>query len=65
VTHDCPYCETAVDGYHRCDAGSDRVAYVCSDCGDEVGRDTHQMDITGVAPSRCAQCTFERMGERR
>jgi len=64
MTHDCPHCETFVSGYHECDAGSDRVAFECSDCHEEVDRDSLKMDITGIAPSRCASCALERMAER-
>jgi len=65
MSHDCPYCGMVVADYHHCDAGSDRVAFECSDCGDTIGRDTNQMDISGVAPARCVQCVFARMGEPR
>lgn len=63
MTHDCPNCGDFVSGYHECDAGSDRVAFECLDCHDEKDRDAHHMDVTGLAPQRCAQCAFARMGE--
>jgi hypothetical protein len=61
MTHDCPYCGDFVSGYHYCPEGEDRVAFECIDCHEEQNRDAHQMDINGMAPQRCAQCTFARM----
>jgi predicted RNA-binding Zn-ribbon protein involved in translation (DUF1610 family) len=61
MTHECPYCGEFVSGYHECDAGSDRVGFECLDCGDEIGRDAHQMDLTGIAPKRCYHCVMEKM----
>lgn len=40
-----------------------RVEFECSDCGDHIVRERHQMDIPGVTPQRCTSCTFDRMGE--
>jgi DNA-directed RNA polymerase subunit RPC12/RpoP len=59
----CPKCNAGYEGYHRCPAGSDRVEYECIDCNEHVNRETHQLDVDGVAPARCAECTFERMAE--
>ena len=63
MTHECPNCGNFVSGYHECDAGSDRVAFECIDCHETIDRTTHQMDITGIAPRRCATCTLEAMAE--
>jgi len=63
MTHDCPSCGTFVSGYHECDTGSDRVAFECLDCQEVIDRDTHKMDITGIAPRRCVMCTVARIGE--
>lgn len=40
-----------------------RVEFTCSDCGEHIERERHQMDIPGMTPSRCTSCTFDRMGE--
>ena len=61
MTHECPSCGAFVSGYHRCEAGSDRLAFECIDCREPQDRDAHQMDIVGIAPARCASCTFEKM----
>ena len=63
MTHDCPSCGRFVSGYHECDAGSDRVGFECVDCHEDIDRDAHQMDITGIAPRRCYKCTLDEMGE--
>lgn len=42
----------------------ERLQYTCIDCGKDVDRYPHHMDIEGITPSRCTQCTFDRMGER-
>jgi peptide subunit release factor 1 (eRF1) len=62
-TYHCPNCHTGYEGYHKCPEGSDRVKYTCDDCGKHVNRETHQMEIVGVPPSRCVSCTFDRMAE--
>lgn len=41
------------------------VEFECSDCGEHIERERHQMDIPGTAPQRCTSCTFNKMGERR
>jgi endogenous inhibitor of DNA gyrase (YacG/DUF329 family) len=40
-----------------------RIQFECIDCGKDVDREPHQMDVDGLTPKRCAQCVFERMGE--
>jgi len=62
-TYHCPYCENGYDGYHKCSEGTDRVEFTCMDCDEHVNRDRHSMDIEGIAPSRCASCTLDRMAE--
>ncbi|MFB6198258.1 MAG: hypothetical protein ABEI52_08345 [Halobacteriaceae archaeon] len=42
-----------------------RVEFECTDCGEHIERERHQMDKPGMTPSRCTSCTFDRMGERR
>lgn len=41
-----------------------RIQFTCMDCGEEVDREPHQLDVPGLTPSRCTSCTFDRMGER-
>lgn len=42
-----------------------RVEFECTDCGEQIERERHQMDIPGMTPQRCTSCTFDRMGEKR
>jgi len=60
----CENCRDWFEGYHRCSAGSDRVQFVCSDCDENIARETHDMDVKGLVPQRCATCTLDRMAER-
>jgi hypothetical protein len=60
-TYHCPDCGEGFVDYHRCSQGSDRVGSVCSDCSEAVNRETHQLDIEGIAPGRCTSCTFDKM----
>lgn len=62
-TFHCPNCRDGYDGYHRCPEGEDRVQFVCKDCDELVNRERHQMDVEGIAPSRCATCALNRMAE--
>jgi DNA-directed RNA polymerase subunit RPC12/RpoP len=62
-TYHCNDCGNGYDGYHYCDAGPDKVEYVCSDCGEHQNRETNQIDIEGMPPGRCVSCTFDRMAE--
>ena len=39
------------------------VNFECIDCGKEVSREQHQIDIEGIQPKRCGSCTLERMAE--
>jgi len=41
------------------------VEFVCSDCGDHVERERHQIDIPGLTPQRCATCALNQMGGQR
>lgn len=59
----CPNCQQAYGGYHRCPEGQDRVEYVCIDCHEHVNRDSHELDIEGIAPKRCTTCTLDRMAD--
>jgi len=63
-TYHCPNCRRGYDGYHKCPDGVDRVEFECSDCGEHVNRERHQMDIEGIAPRRCATCALNRMAEQ-
>ena len=63
MTHDCPSCGEFVSGYHRCEADRDRVAFECLDCGETIDREAHHMDVSGLTPQRCAQCTLDAMAE--
>lgn len=38
------------------------VEFTCIDCGEHIKRERHQMDIAGLTPQRCTQCTFDQMG---
>jgi DNA-directed RNA polymerase subunit RPC12/RpoP len=38
------------------------VEYECSDCGKQVERERHDLDLPGVTPQRCTSCTFDKMG---
>jgi hypothetical protein len=60
----CPNCNEGYDDYHRCPEGSDRVAFECIDCESYRNRETHQLDVEGVTPQRCTECTLARMAER-
>jgi len=40
---------------------ADRIQFTCKDCGKEVDREPHSMDIDGLTPVRCAECTMEQM----
>lgn len=40
---------------------TDRIQFTCKDCGKEVDREPNSMDIDGIAPVRCAECTMKRM----
>lgn len=62
-TYHCPNCSDGYDGYHECTDGTDRVEFTCTDCGEHVNRERHQMDVRGIAPKRCASCTLGRMAE--
>lgn len=62
-TYHCPSCRSGYDGYHECPDGPDRVEFTCSDCGEHVNRERHQMDVEGIPPKRCATCTLGRMAE--
>lgn len=42
-----------------------RVEFECTDCGEQIERERHQMDIPGLTPQRCTSCTFNKMGGRR
>jgi hypothetical protein len=39
------------------------VEFECTDCGDYIKRERHQMDIPGMTPQRCASCTLNKMGQ--
>jgi DNA-directed RNA polymerase subunit RPC12/RpoP len=62
-TYHCPHCNEEFEGYHYCDEGSDRVGYVCIDCGYRKNRDTHQLTLEGIKPRRCPTCSLDRMAE--
>lgn len=62
-TYHCPNCRQGYDGYHECPEGTDRVEFTCIDCDEHVNRERHQMDVEGLAPQRCANCTLGRMAE--
>jgi DNA-directed RNA polymerase subunit RPC12/RpoP len=40
-----------------------RIQFTCIDCGKDVDREPHKMDVEGLTPKRCAQCVFDRMAE--
>jgi hypothetical protein len=44
------------------DESSERIQFVCKECGEEVDREPHQMDVDGLTPCRCASCVMEMMG---
>lgn len=46
----------------RLDGVGGIVEFECSDCGEHVERERHQMDLPGLTPGRCTSCTFDRMG---
>lgn len=37
------------------------VEFTCIDCDEHIKRGRHQMDIAGLTPQRCTQCTFDKM----
>jgi len=39
------------------------VEFTCIDCETHIRRKRNQMDIDGLSPKRCVQCTFDRMAE--
>ncbi|MFB6198951.1 MAG: hypothetical protein ABEI52_11910 [Halobacteriaceae archaeon] len=39
----------------------DRIQFTCKDCGKEVDREPHSMDIDGLTPVRCAECAMKQM----
>jgi hypothetical protein len=39
------------------------IKFECIDCGENISRPPHQMDVDGLTPKRCASCTFDRMAE--
>jgi len=61
----CPDCESGFRGYHQCSDGTDRVAYICSDCGTVVYRTVGGLDIEGIPPQRCGSCTLDAMAADR
>jgi len=62
-TYHCSNCRHGYDNYHECPDGPDRVEFECTDCEDHINRETHHMDVQGLAPQRCADCTLETMAE--
>jgi DNA-directed RNA polymerase subunit RPC12/RpoP len=38
-----------------------RVQFTCMDCGKEVDREPTDIDVPGLTPQRCFQCTLEAM----
>jgi DNA-directed RNA polymerase subunit RPC12/RpoP len=61
----CPDCGSGFRGYHRCSEGTDRVAYICSDCQKVVYRTVGGLDIEGIPPQRCGGCTLNAMAADR
>lgn len=49
--------------YEHVEETSDRIQFTCKDCGKEVDREPHHMDVDGMTPVRCSNCTLERMAE--
>lgn len=45
------------------DESERRIQFTCKDCGKEVDREPHHMDVDGLTPVRCSTCTLERMAE--
>lgn len=42
----------------------DKIEFTCSDCGKDVSREPHQLDVPGVTPQRCVSCTMDQMSGR-
>jgi len=42
---------------------SDTIEFTCSDCGKEVSREPHEMDVGNLTPTRCVSCVFDRMSD--
>lgn len=45
------------------ESNTTRIQFTCKDCGKDVDREPHQMDVPGLTPVRCATCTLDRMAE--
>jgi DNA-directed RNA polymerase subunit RPC12/RpoP len=45
------------------DTKPERIEFTCTDCGKEVSREPHEMDVGNLTPTRCVSCVFDRMSD--